>query len=136
MEINILKKMLYSLTATFLLIVAFFVLPFSDSIRIILFPVVGILGLVFLILGIVLIFVARKKKKSKLKTFLLITGLSAIAPLPLSILHNVFYALGMLWPSLEIVFEFLSGASFIIALLVAPITFLISVIGSLVLIKK
>jgi hypothetical protein len=93
------------------------------------------LGLLFLILGIVLVVIARKEK-GKLKIALIVTGISAVSPLVFTILHNLFYALGIYFEKLNILFEVLHGGSFIIALIVAPIAFLIGIIASFVLMKK
>jgi hypothetical protein len=54
-------------------------------------------------------------------------------------LHNVFYALGILAENIIVIkyiMEFLHAASFIIALLISPITFLIGAIASLILLFK
>jgi hypothetical protein len=130
-----LKKILYSLIIIFILIVNFFVIPTPLSEKRIGFLLVAILGLLFLFLGIILIFLARKEK-GKLRLFLILTGASAISPLPFSILHNLFYALAIVLEDVKLLFEILDGASFIIALLIAPITFIVGVIGSIVLLRK
>jgi len=129
-----LKTTFYSLTAIFVLLISFFVVPFPDNIRHMLFPVAGILGLGFLILGIILTCQARKEK-GKLKIFLLLTGISALFPLVGTILHNLFYALGIAFEKFNFFFEILHASFFIIALLVAPIVFLVGIVGSIILFK-
>lgn len=129
------KTILYSTLAIFILIVTFFFVPEEFPLKRKLFIVVAILGLLFLILGVILIILGRKER-GKLRIFLLITGISAICPLVFTILHNFFYALGIIFESLSFLFEILHATSFIISLLVAPIVFIIGLIGSLILIKN
>jgi len=129
-----LKTVFYALIVIFVLIVAFFVIPFPDPLRRLLFPFAGILGLLFLALGITLAIMARKEK-GRLKFSLMLTGISAIFPFAGSILHNVFYALAITFESLSFLFEALHVIFFIAALLVAPITFIVGVVGSLILFR-
>jgi len=129
------KAIIYSLIGIFILIVVFFAIPFENPLKQNFFPIIAVLGLLFLILGIVLIILARKEK-GKLKVFLILTGVSAIAPLVLSILHNVFYALAIAFENLSFIFEPLHGISFIMSLIGAPILFIIGSIGSIVLLNK
>ena len=89
-------------------------------------------------MGIALIILSRKEK-GKIKTFLLLTGISAVSPLIFSVLHNLFYALAILFENIIVIkyiMEILHVTSFLIAMLVSPIGFLIGVIGSLILLKK
>ena len=130
-----LKGILYALTATFILIVTYFLLPSPEDLKRTLFPLVAVLGFVFLALGIVLIFLSRKEK-GKLKGFLLLTGLSAVAPFAGSILHNLFYGLGEAFTALIWLFGPLHAAFFIIALLIAPILFIIGITGCTILLCK
>jgi len=118
------KSIFYSLIIIFILLIISFII-FER-----LFIIKAILGILFLILGIFLIIFARKEKK-KLKFFSILTGISAIAPLLGSILHNLFYALAIKFENLKLLFETLHAGFFIIALVVAPITFVIGVIGIL-----
>jgi hypothetical protein len=126
--------------AIFVLIVAFFFIPMDGPVRRSLFLVAAVLGLFFLILGVVLIVMARKSKlDKKLKIFLIIMGASAIGPLVGSILHNVFYAFGILSENIVVLrylFEFLHVAFFLIALLVCPLGFIVGVVGSLVMVRR
>ena len=113
-----------------------FSFQFSDIGRAI-FPIIAVLGFIFLLLGITLIFLTIKQKiKGKLKIFLILMGVSAISPLVFSILHNFFYALGIIGENIFIIkniMEILHVASFIIALLISPIGFLVGAIGVIVL---
>jgi hypothetical protein len=134
-KITKLKGVLYTSLIVFVVILAFFITPFSDDLRSTLFPMVAGAGIIFMILGGILIYMSQKQK-GKLKSFLLLTGFSAIMPLAGSVLHNVFYALAIAFDNLRFLFEFLHGAFFIIALVVAPITFIIGAIGSMIHMKK
>lgn len=122
---------LYIMMTIFVLIALFFFLP-EGPLQRRLFPVLGILGLLFLILGIVLIFLSRKEK-GKQKFFLMLTGISAISPLLFSILHNLFYGLAIAFEDLAIIFEPLHAISFIISIIIAPILFIVSITGSMIL---
>ena len=128
------KTILYSLTGIFILIIIYFAVPFEHLIKQNIFPIVAILGLLFLLLGIALIILSRKEK-GKLKLFLRLTGISAISPLVFSILHNLFYALAIAFENFSFLFEPLHVVSFIISLLVAPILFLVGLIGCFILLK-
>jgi len=109
--------------------------PFEDELLRKLFPIAGILGLIFLILGITLIIFGRKEK-GKLKLFLILTGISAISPLIFSVLHNLFYALAIAFDNLSFLFEPLHVISFIISLVIAPILFIVGLIGIFILLKR
>ena len=130
-----LKTILYSLITVFVFIVAYFFIPFSESIKRASFLLVAILGLIFLVLGVILILRARKEQ-GKLKLFLMLTGISAISPLIFTILHNLFYGLAMVFKDFDYLFEALHVAFFIISLVVAPVGFIIGVIGTLIFFKK
>ncbi|MBT3297419.1 hypothetical protein HN385_00685 [archaeon] len=136
------KIILYTQAIIFTLIINYFIF-ISDLTRS-LFLVVAFLGLLFLILGIVLIFLARKvipsnKVSRRLKLFLTLTGISTIAPLVFTLLHNFFYAMAILSENITFLsqfFEILHAISFIISLLVAPLTFLVCMILSLIYLNK
>ena len=135
MKKKIIPSILYFLITLFLLLVSFFVIPFSDNLRHTLFPVAGVLAFIFCVLGFTLIFLARKEK-GKQKLFLLITGISAAGFLVSVILHNFLYALAILAENIAILhytFEFLHTAFFIVGIIGCPIGFLVGVIGFLVL---
>ena len=128
-----LKQVFYSLIIIFVLIVGFFFMQSR-----IFFLVAAVLGLLFSALGIYLIYLTKKSKQKK-KLFLYMTGISAASILPASILHNVFYALGIITENilvLKVFFEFLHVAFFLFAIPVCPILFLVGVIGTLVKWKK
>jgi len=132
-----LKVVFWLLLGIFIVLVSYFAIPFPDHIIRTTFLIVGVLGLIFLLLGITLIFLTIKQKiKGKLKIFLILVGVSAISPLVFSILHNLFYALAIIGkniPIIKYIMEILHVASFIIALVVSPIGFLVGAIGVIVL---
>ena len=131
------RTILLLLILVFLLIIVFFI-AIQLSRRTLL--VLVALGITFSLLGITLIVKTIKQvTKKRLRIALLITGSSAISPFVFTILHNLFYALTILSSNiliLKFVFEFLHVTSFLIATIISPILFLISVIISLVLLKK
>jgi len=129
------KTILYSLIIIFLLIISWFVISFWYEMERNLFLIVAGLGLLFLALGIALIILGRKKK-GKLKVFLMLTGFSAVSPLIFTILHNLFYGVAITFESVSGFFEFLHASCFIIATIISPITFIIGVVGSLILVRK
>ena len=128
------KRVLFSLTFILSLLMLYFLIPFPNLIKRFLFPGVTLLGLLFLIFGFWLMFLAGKRR-GKIRIFLLITGISATLPLIGSILHNLFYALVVGVPQLKFFFGFLEAVWFLIALLIAPICFLICSAISIVLIN-
>jgi len=92
---------------------------------------------IFFILGLVLLIGVIKQKKTLLIKFLLLTGLSAVSFFAGTVLHNVFYALGTLnIPVLTYLFEGLHILFFFVAIPIAPLGFLIGMIGSIVLFIK
>jgi hypothetical protein len=126
---------IYSSIVIFFLILSFFFIPFSDSLRSKLFIFAGILGLIFLILGILLLIFSRKEK-GLLKRYLTITGISAISPLISVILHNLLYALSLIFENLEGILGVLGGAFFIWGLVGAPILYIVGMVGVVVSRKK
>ena len=126
-----LKIILYSLIIIFILLLAYFLTPFPSSIERTFFLLAAILGFIFLILGIILTFIARKEK-GRLKLFLMLTGISAIAPFIFSILHNLFYGLAIAFGNLKYLFEALHITSFIISIIIAPIMFIVGIVGSII----
>lgn len=94
----------------------------------------------FCLLGVLLIFLTLKLKvEGKLKIFLMLTGISAIGFLIGVILHNFFYALGIIFEHIVILkylMEVLHVAFFFIAVPICPITFLVGIIGSIILFRR
>ena len=92
--------------------------------------------IVFSLLGMVLIFLTLKEKvEGKLKKFLILTGVSSAGFFISILLHNVFYALGVITGDIAVLsylMEIIHTAFFIIAIFVCPLGFLIGVLGSVV----
>lgn len=134
------RSVLYFMLVIFILLALYFTISFFHDMKRVMFLVVAVLGLAFMVLGILLIvFAVKSKPDKKLKIFLILAGASAIGPLAGSILHNMFYAFGVLAENiawLHASFEFVHAAFFTIALLVSPIVFLVGAVGSIILLKK
>jgi len=117
-------------------LLAFFVSPGDLSEKRSLFSVVVILAIIFFLLGAALVYLSWESKlEKKLKVFLILTGASAIGFPVFVILHNFFYALGVLAGNIVVlksIMEFLHAAFFLIGLIGCPIGFLIGAIGSIV----
>ncbi len=126
---KVVNEVLYSLIGIFVLLVCFF-LPYDDNLRSTLFPVAGVLALVFLVLGIVLVVLAIKKKV-KGKVYLVMAGSAASLFLVSVILHNLFYALTVLTEDVIILpylFEGLHVVFFLIGIPICPILFIVGVV--------
>jgi len=96
--------------------------------------------IIFSLCGAVLIFLTLKKKvKGNLKKFLILTGISASGFFIGVLLHNFFYALGVITEhifGLNHLMELLHVVFFIIATIVCPVGFLIGAIGSIIFFYK
>lgn len=98
-------------------------------------------SIIFSLVGVALIVSTVKEKvKGLLKIFLLLTGSSAIGFFVAILLHNLFYALGIIIshvPALYYLMQAVHVTFFFIATLVCPIGFIIGAVGSIFLgIKK
>ena len=130
----------WALVGFFLFILSEFFIPavrdlFKDS-KFFLLP-----SIIFSLLGIVLIFLTLKRKiKGILRKLLLLTGASAAGFFIFVFLHNAFYALGIITSHIALLnylMEVLHVVSFIIAIFVCPLGFLIGMMGVIVMaIKK
>ena len=129
------KKLFYSEITIFILIISYFLISSKYDLARVFFLILAALGLTFLILGIILTIKARKEK-GKLRIFLMISGISAVAPFLGTILHNLFYGLAITFQNLRFLFEALHATFFIISLLIAPMLFIIGIIGSIVYFSK
>jgi len=132
---SLLKTNLYSLIIIFVVLLAYFFIPIFQEVKIPFFIVAAILGIIFMILGGSLAIISRKEK-GKLRIFLMITGISALCPFIFSILHNVFYALAIIFENIKLFFEILHVASFFISLIIAPLAFIAGAVGSAILLKR
>lgn len=91
---------------------------------------------IFFLLGVALVFLTiRDKVKGKLKIFLLLAGASSIGFFVSVLLHNLFYALGIITKNIIILTQLIQVISvifFIISVFICPIAFLVGIIGSIV----
>ena len=130
-----LKIILCSLAITFILLSAYFLTPLSSSVKRTFFPLAAVLGLIFLILGVVLTLISRKEK-GRLRKFLILTGVSAIAPFAFAVLHNIFYGLAIAFEGFKCLFQALHIVSFIISIIIAPVVFVVGLSGSVIFFKQ
>jgi hypothetical protein len=130
---NHLRKTFWALAILFVIVIMGFVFPLAEILGRRFFPIILIvLGIIFLILGILLIYLTYKLKiKGKQKWPLLLTGATPILALISVILHNLVYALMV---TLGIGGD--EAFFFILGLVVCPIVFLVSVVWSIVLMYK
>ncbi len=95
---------------------------------------------VFFLLGSVLLFLAIKGSvKGMLKKFLILTGASAAGFFVFVLLHNVFYALGVVTSDITVLkylVEAVGVIFFLIAIFACPVGFLIGAVGSIVMLIK
>ena len=133
---NPIKKIFWTLVIIFIIIVGYFAIDFE--LKRVLFPYLAGLGLIFLILGGLLIYYTKKAKiKGKLKWYLILTGGAPIVAFISVILHNLVYGLMIYFFGEEV-----WGAGgdeaffFILAFIVCPIAFLVGIIRSIILMQK
>lgn len=128
----------FALVILFITLLATIFLP--GFIELIQGPIFLVILFSLLPLGGILIFLTLKQKvKGRLKKFLLLTGFSAVGFFVGSVLHNLFYALGVLskdisW--LTSLMEVIHVAFFLLAVIAAPVCFLVGAIGSVVIFLK
>lgn len=93
-------------------------------------------GVAFFILGLALLFLSwRTRLPPKLRTFLILTGAASSTAVIGAILHNVFYAIGIVargWPVIEAITAGLEVAFFLAAVIGCPALFVIGAVGSIV----
>ena len=131
------KKLLYTLILFFIIIISYFVIPFSFTLKNLLFPYLAIFAFIFLVLGGLLVYKTIKSKiKGKPKWFLILAGGSPILAFTSAILHGLVYGLMMYFFGQDFWGQGDEAFFFILALIVSPILFLIGTIGSLILIYK
>jgi len=132
---SLIKTNLYSLIIIFIILLAYFLLPIFQEVKRPFFFIAAALGIIFMILGAMLAIISRKEK-GVLRVFLMITGISAICPFVFSILHNVFYALAIIFENIKLLFEILHVSSFFISLIIAPVAFIVGAVGSVIIMKR
>ncbi|MBU0898335.1 MAG: hypothetical protein KKB03_00935 [Nanoarchaeota archaeon] len=129
------QKVFYALIVVFLVLVFYFIVPVPTSAKRMFFPIVAVLAILFFILGAVLIrFTLKSKIEKNLKTFLLLTGFSAVGFLVCTLLHNFFYGLAVITEHiilLKYLMESLHVMFFLVSIIVCPILFLIGMIGGI-----
>ena len=105
------------------------------------FPVIEVLAIAFGLLGVVVVLLTARLREARIqKIFFILAGASA-AGIPICvILHNLVYALFIVWFGEGFWERLGSGGDepvfFILALLVCPALFLIGTVGSIVLLIK
>jgi hypothetical protein len=102
-------------------------------------PFLIIMGIFFLLGGLLTFLVYKQKLKGKPRRYLLLTGFSAVGFFVFAVLHNLFYALAELSKNIAVlptVLEYLHATFFIISVIICPIGFVIGVIGSIILLRK
>lgn len=139
MKKSLISTIFWSLVVVFLFIISQFLIP---SVRDLISGSEIFLTsfAVFFALGVILIFLTIKEKtKGLLKIFLLLIGISAVGFFVSVILHNAFYALGTVTGHIFILgylTQTLGAVFFLIAVFVCPLSFLIGLIGGIVLFIK
>jgi hypothetical protein len=103
------------------------------------FPLLVVLAIAFVLLGLVVVMLTVRLNEAKMKkAFFLLTGASAAAMPLCALLHNVVYALFILWFG-EGFWE-RHGADepvfFILAVVVCPALFLVGTVGGLVFLAR
>ncbi len=126
---------LYITMGIFIALTIYIFFPLPLEVRKVFFPYMAVLSMILLIFGVVILYLSFKECR-KLKKFLFLVGISSLGPFIFSLLHNLFYGLGMTYPRFEYIFLQLHKISFIVALLVSPILFYITAIGSIIIVKK
>ena len=114
MKRRLIKTNLWLLVVAFCLMLAMFFVPVVQEL--LSGPFILVVLAILFSLGLTLIVLALKTKvDKKTKKFLVLTGVSAAGILAFSVLHNFFYALGIITAHIKLLkyfFEFLHGVSF------------------------
>ncbi len=130
---------LYSMIGIFILLLCFMFLT-PDNLRRAFFPVAAFAAFVWMFLGIALLIIIFKNRiKGKLRFFSLLTGFGAVSVPVFVILHNLFYALTVISENIFLLKTFLESLHvvfFLIAVVAAPLSFIIGSAGSLILLLK
>ena len=137
-DLTMVKGVFWALVGVFLLILSqLFVPVITEFLK---GPQFLLPHFIFFLLGLVLTFLTLKEGiKGRLKKFLLLTGASASGFFVFAVLHNVFYALEIIFQPitpLKFLMGFLHVCFFFLAIPVCPIGFLVGAVGSGVLLLK
>ena len=140
MKKSLIPAVFWILVVIFVVIVVLMFMPVAVVTKRALFPFVAVLSIPFILLGLALVFFTLKEKvDGPLKKFLILTGIAPAAVVLGTILHNVFYAFGVITssiPVLHFLMEAFHIAFFIIAIFIAPLGFLVGAVGAAVLFVK
>lgn len=121
-----------ALIVIFVLFLSFFFVPAAEDI---LRPYFLVMIFAFLILGVSLTIISYKANtQEKLRKFLLITGVSATGFPLFAVLHNLFYALGILAQKVIVLyylFEILHVISFLFSSIVFPIGLVVGIFSTI-----
>ena len=135
-----LKAVFWALVANALIMLGMMATAALPAVRSFISPFMFASWITFFSLGIALIVLTlRKKAKGKLKKYLILAGASSAGFFVSVLLHNFLYALAIIFADIRIlsyVLKVLSTVFFIIAIFILPITFLIGMIGSIVLFTR
>lgn len=134
-----LEIMLFVLLFAFMMVPAFYA-DLRESFRDYFAPTFFSLAGLYLLLGGVLVWQTKKEKiTGNLQKSFMLSGIAAVGFLVSVILHNFFYALGVLGKGitwLSYLMEGLHAAFFIVAIFVCPIGFFIGALVGIVLLTK
>jgi len=142
--LNEIRKAPRSLVIVFWAMVAAFValiltVLFPDALTFFRPLFLSLMGLCFLLGLALLVLAARWQARNLLWTFWILAGASVAGAALGSVLHNAFYALGIVtdqWPALSTAMEVLEVGFFVLAVLVCPVAFLVGTVGAIVLIVR
>lgn len=126
----------WALVGVFVVVACLFTIPAASEL-LMGGPFLITAGAVLFLLGGALIFLTVKQKARGLfKKFLLLTGASAVGIPVFAVLHNLVYALFILWFGADFWHEGDEPFFFVMAIIVCPLGFLVGAVGSIVLIKR
>ena len=139
-KLKLIKTTFNALVGVFVMVVGWMIISAFVPMERVFFLSMMVLILPFFLLGLVLVFLTIKRGvKGKLKGFLILTGSSASGFLIGVLLHNFLYGLGMVFNHISWLYslmEVLHVAFFLMAVLVCPLSFLVGVVGSVIIFNK
>lgn len=137
---RIIKIVVGALGGTFIIILSLIFLPAISGFSIDGFRIFLLFFLIFFFLGLILlIFTLKREKEGRRKKFLILTSLSTLGFFIATLLHNAFYALTLASQGiflLNYLLKVFHTFFLLVALLLCPIGFLISLGGSIILLIK
>ena len=139
MKGKLIWSIFWALVGVFIIVISIFLIPVARESLLGPAFLLGS-GILFVLLGAVLIYLTAKDKVTGLlNRFLILTGASATAMPVSAVLHNPVYGLFIYWFGTDFWDRIGLGDEpvfFIMAVLVCPIGFLVGAVGSIVLAKK